>query len=275
MARAGGAEDPVDDEAQPWLEPADAIEPESTLVSGRKLAVAILALCGLVLLVVGLIYAQVAKPEVEDAAVSPGDVPLIRAPAGPLKVRPQEAGGMVVEGENATVYAAADGVDPAGRIALEALPEEPIGRPRLSEDAEAGDAAIVVQTPPPFAPKPTPKPAETPKPTTTGSVPARATKPDIPRPADSAPTEPGDTTPRAGRMLQLGAFSSEAKAKAAWKDFAARYSYLSGLTMSVAPLARDGKTLYRLRATGLTSVKQANDLCGRLKVAGEQCGVTD
>ena len=40
-------------------------------------------------------------------------------------------------------------------------------------------------------------------------------------------------------------------------------------------LVCDGKTLYRLRATGVTSRAQAKDLCGRLKVAGEQCVIAD
>jgi len=70
-------------------------------------------------------------------------------------------------------------------------------------------------------------------------------------------------------MVQLGAFSSQAKATAAWKTLSGRFSFLSALTQSVIPTQSGDKTLYRLRASG----GNAGDICRRLKTAGESCSV--
>ncbi|MCA3566695.1 SPOR domain-containing protein, partial [Bradyrhizobium sp.] len=75
--------------------------------------------------------------------------------------------------------------------------------------------------------------------------------------------------------LQLGAFSTNAKANEVWKSFTGRYSYIAPLGKAIDALERDGKTLYRLRATGITSRATAQNLCARLKVAGESCSVTE
>jgi len=71
--------------------------------------------------------------------------------------------------------------------------------------------------------------------------------------------------------LQLGAFSTSAKADEAWKGISSRFGYLAGLDKRVDKLDRDGTTLYRLRAGGVASKAAATDLCGRLKVAGQAC----
>ena len=70
-------------------------------------------------------------------------------------------------------------------------------------------------------------------------------------------------------MVQLGAFSSEAKANAAWKNLSGRFGFLKGLTQSVAAVQSGDKTLYRLRASG----GNGGDICRRLKTAGESCSV--
>ncbi|MET0375202.1 MAG: SPOR domain-containing protein, partial [Rhizorhabdus sp.] len=72
-----------------------------------------------------------------------------------------------------------------------------------------------------------------------------------------------------GSTIQIGAFSSEAKAKAAWKTLSGRFSFLAGLTELVVPVQSGEKTLYRLRASG----GNAGDICRRLRTAGESCSV--
>ena len=73
--------------------------------------------------------------------------------------------------------------------------------------------------------------------------------------------------PAEGASIQLGAFSTEAAAAAAWKALSTRFKYLEPLTHSVVPVKTGDKTLYRLRASG----PDAASICGRLQVAGEQC----
>jgi cell division septation protein DedD len=283
MSRRGRVEDDEDDDTPPWLAPA---EPDlrrgrraSTVVPSRKLNLWLLVLAGLLLLVIGLIYAQVAKPD-DDRQVyagADGEVPLIRAPDAPFKVRPKNPGGLDLEGNNQSAFEAAGGLDPGGDLNFDALPEEPIDRAELAARAApaaprptAPAAAPVEAAPVPAAPVATPpaaKPAEPPKP---------APKPEVktaPRNETQEPVEPASDG--GSYALQLGAFSSEKKANDAWKSFTGRYAYLADLGKSVVALERDGTKLYRLRATGIGSRAEANNLCARLKVAGDQCSVVD
>lgn len=304
MARRGFDDD--DEEVAPWLSAAE-VEPEArhTHVTKHRLIWWIGVLVGLLLLAVALIYASVARPDDDGEFTGPDGLPgLISAPDTPYRVRPKVAGGMDVEGVGQTAYEAADGVDPGGDLDLGALPEEPMARPV----AAAPVAVVAVADPPvsgvgaggavmlraPATAAKAPVLAEslaraaglpTPKASVTGAAkaPSASAKPgqlaglDKKIEAASKPkivVAPA-SSPGTGTVLQLGAFSSEAKARAAWKNFSGRYAYLAGLEQAIAPLERDGKTLFRLRATGAVSTIQAADLCARLKVAGEQCSVTE
>jgi hypothetical protein len=127
-----------------------------------------------------------------------------------------------------------------------------------SEGAEpkgAIDMSAVPETPVTPAPA---KPKAAPKPAPRQAAPA-------PAPAAPAPTAGG------GASIQLGAFSSQAGANSAWKALSDRFAYLAPLTHSVTPVASGGRTLYRLRASG----PGATNICGRLRVAGEQCVAID
>lgn len=77
--------------------------------------------------------------------------------------------------------------------------------------------------------------------------------------------------PASGAVIQLGAFSSQAAASTAWTALSARFRYLAPLRHSVLPVQSGGRTLYRLRASG----PDADGLCRRLRVAGEDCALVD
>ncbi|MCA3256245.1 MAG: SPOR domain-containing protein [Alphaproteobacteria bacterium] len=340
MSRRGAYEDDEDDDA-PWLAPAEPASrrgggaPRHTAVPRSRFLFWTGLLAVLLFGVVALIYAGVARPEdpAAEFATADGDIPLIRAPDTPYKTRALD-GGITMEGEGQTSFEAADGVDPGGDLALDALPEEPLPRP-VAPAPQAVAAAPVV-TPPPAAaaprsilpppatataaapnaatatppavtpaPKaavtPAPKPATTtPKPTVAETKPAAAkpaatttpkpapaaVKPPAPKPtgdrlasldqALGATAKPAASASDSGNFsLQLGAFSTNAKANEVWKSFTGRYSYIAPLGKAIDALERDGKTLYRLRATGITSRATAQNLCARLKVAGESCSVTE
>jgi hypothetical protein len=83
----------------------------------------------------------------------------------------------------------------------------------------------------------------------------------------SAAKPEGSASAEGSGSVQLGAFSSEAAANAAWKGMAARFAYLEPLTHSVVEVKAGDRTIYRLRATG----PGAANICGRLQIAGEQC----
>ena len=261
MSRRGGSEG--DDDTPPWLAPAepDLRRGRSTVVPGSRFNLWLLLLGGLLLLVVGLVYALLAKPEDDRQvyAAADGEVPLIRAPDAPFKVRPANPGGLDLEGGNQSAFEAAGGLDPGGDLNFDALPEEPIDRSVLTAPrraAPAPPAAVPAET----AELPAAKPVAAPKPEAKTA----------PKNETQEPVSDGGSY-----ALQLGAFSTQAKANEAWKNFTGRYSYLADLEKSVIALERDGAKLYRLRATGVSSRAQADNLCARLKVAGDQCTVVD
>ncbi len=287
-----------DDEEAPWLASAEP-DGRETYVSGRRFKIVLILLGALLLLVAALVYAVIAKPgqgeDVDGGFI--GEVPLIRAPDTPFKTRPANAGGMNVEGIDQTTYEAAGGVDPEGDIALDQMPEEPMARPvartpvRTAPQAAPGETiqpAVVTPPAPPRPPetsalvkkpelpvvkKPEPKPADKPKVVETP-------KPSKNRLADVLDdVTPKTALPSSGGgsfALQLGAFSSNAKAEEAWKRFSGRFSYLAGLSKSIAKIDREeGGALYRLRATGVESREKADNLCARMRVAGDQCQVTE
>ena len=107
----------------------------------------------------------------------------------------------------------------------------------------------------------------------TGAVPeAPVTRPPAaaqPQPQPKAPPRPAAPAASAGPTIQLGAFSSQARATQAWNALSGRFGYLAPLSHSVVPVQAGGRTLYRLRATGPDSA----GICGRLLVAGEACSV--
>ena len=92
--------------------------------------------------------------------------------------------------------------------------------------------------------------------------PTQTARPQVPAPPRPQPVPSGPT-------IQLGAFSSQAGANAAWRALSARFRYLAPLGHNVVPAQIGGRTLYRLRATGAG----AGDVCRRLRAAGEACSV--
>ena len=139
---------------------------------------------------------------------------------------------MKVDGEGSSALVASEGGDPRAAIDLSAVPEAPLTRARAVSGAgeQAAPSAAPV-TPPAAALPPTPAAAS-------------------------------------GGAIQLGAFSSEAKANAAWKALSQRFRFLQPLTPVILPALSDGKTIYRLRAPAGVN---ARAMCGRLTVAGETC----
>ena len=156
---------------------------------------------------------------------------VIAAPEGDYKVRPANPGGMNVSGEGDVSAAASAGQQPQGNLNVNAVPEAPV---------TAG-----------AQPNAAPRPA----------APAPAT---APRPAPAQPAAPGGT-------IQLGAFSSGGAANGAWTNLAGRFRYLAPLSHSVVTAEVNGRTYYRLRASG----PGASDVCRRLQAAGETCAVVN
>lgn len=84
----------------------------------------------------------------------------------------------------------------------------------------------------------------------------------------------GDGANASGAMVQLGAFSQQAQADAAWNGFAQRFASIKALPKKVVKGQVDGATVYRLNAVA-GSAQKARDVCNGLKAAGENCLVVN
>ena len=245
----------------PWLEEADSEESATSTLIGKRtfwvLVIGMLGLIGGVALGVWLLGQREEAPI--DMLPVGAEVPLVKSP-GAWKVVPSGPGieGETVPGQDDTMHGAGDGQDKNSPIATAAMPEEPGVRPGTLAETGGEDADTIALQPAPAA-----------------------AAPEIARPAAKAERAlapialPPQAAASNGSTLQLGAFSTEGRAREAWKGLAARFSYLAGLTPIILPTTRDGKTLYRLRASGAESPANAQEICAKLKVANDDCAVVN
>ncbi len=255
------AEDLEEGDRLPWLEAVDEDDGREG-PSALKLIVAVLiGLAAIGGIVGGLFWLG----NRHAGGASPGDVETIKAPQGAYKVKPQNPGGMNVQGTGDTSFAASAGAEPKGRIDASKMPEAPVTKGAApAGQLSSGHVKTAQATPA--------------KPASTAPIRvAQATKPPAPAPKpatakSAAKPAPGQAASgEGGGSIQLGAFSSQASAEKAWKAMSGRFSYLAPLNHNVVPVSVGGRTLYRLRAGGAG----ASDVCRRLKVAGETCVTLD
>jgi sporulation related protein len=221
------------DDRLPWLE---AVEEEGGEGGPSALKLIVAVLIGLAAIggIVGGIFWMGNRDGAENRAPE-----VIAAPNGPYKVKPDSPGGMAVEGQGETAFDAAQGGTPNASIDTSAVAEAPVTpQPKAQSPAPAAKEPPLLK-----APAPTNAPAAN----------------------RETPAAPAATA--GGATIQLGAFPSGAAAEKAWKALSGRFGYLAPLSHSVVVAQVNGKTYYRLRASG----PGAAGICGRLKVAGEQC----
>ncbi|AJA08797.1 sporulation-like protein [Sphingopyxis fribergensis] len=225
-----------DEDRLPWLEAADGFEEDGEVSPARLLVMVLggLLLIGAVL--GGLWWIQ------NGGARGNGE--LIAAQQGDFKVAPKNDGAKAFEGEGDASFSASEGAEPAGKVDPSRMPEEPAVTPQDRE------AAVTKAAP---ADKAKAKPAAT-----SAKTPDAETK--------AAPMGSGSA------MIQLGAFSSDAAAAKAWTSLSKRFAYLAELNKSVSPAKVGSGTVYRLRVSAGTTANATN-LCGKLRVAGENCVV--
>ena len=225
------ADDPAldNDDRLPWLE---AVEEDGGEGGPSALKLIVAVLIGLAAIggIVGGIFWMGSRDGADNRAPE-----VIAAAEGPYKVKPDSPGGMTVEGQGETAFDAAQGGTPNASIDTSAVAETPVTAQPKAPAAPASEPPLLKAPPPSNAP--------------------------VAKTDTSAPAAPGGST------IQLGAFPSGAAAEKAWKALSGRFAYLAPLSHSVVQANVNGKTYYRLRASG----PDAAGICGRLKVAGEQC----
>lgn len=224
----------------------------------------------------------------------PRSIPVIEPLPGPIKVKPDNPGGLIVPNTDQLVL-------------------EPLAVRRAAERQQGANAQLAPQpeapqldllrraaappAPPPAAPGPTPiqgvegvpdappvrpgapgasalgnRGAALPPPTP-GAAPANAPATQVaalppPRPASEA------SPATAGRaQVQLGALTTEEAARAEWARLQRRVPALAGRQPQILRLDRGAEQppLWRLRAGGLPDANAARELCEAVRAAGGAC----
>jgi hypothetical protein len=121
-------------EPLPWLEPVED-EDEPPALSARKMAAAILVVLLAAALVAGTLY-WLGRSGADEGS---GPPELIRAEPGPVRIKPEDPGGINVAGDSETAFATGAGEKVDGQLNLDAIPEEAIARPKKAEPAPAAE----------------------------------------------------------------------------------------------------------------------------------------
>lgn len=104
----------------------------------------------------------------------------------------------------------------------------------------------------------------------TGATIAPAAEAGDPKAAAVKPAVTGPA-PAGAVMVQLGAFGDSAKADTAWAGLSKRFGFLSGVNRKIAEATGEGgRKIFRLQAV-TANAAAAQQLCAKLKAAGENC----
>ncbi|MBO9581415.1 MAG: SPOR domain-containing protein [Sphingobium sp.] len=220
----------------PWLEPAEPIEEYRSAPIQKIIGLVVLGLILLGIIIGGgwwLKHNISGGTPGGEATMVTPDRETYKIPANSAEARKYDVEGKNFEGEGDAAFEASSGGNSSGRIDPTKAPEVPMTE----------------------AVKPEPKPAAKPAPTA---------KP------EATPATPAPAPSLGGARVQIGAYNSKAIADEAFKRLVKRFDDLAGTRHAVEPVP--GKTLYRLRL-GAADRAAAAALCGRLRVAGENCFV--
>ncbi len=179
------------DEELPWLQAVED-EDEPRGVSARKMLAALLV----VLLAAAVVAAAFFWLGRRNAEVN-GPPELIRAEAGPYKVKPPTAGGLDVAGDSQTAFETSAGEDKDAQLDTSKMPGGQVAPPK-----------------------------EEPK-----KIPPNETKEPLSVQTPLPPKAAGGQ----GSVVQLGAFANQAQAERAWAALAARFPSVAGLSKMIVP----------------------------------------
>lgn len=215
----------------------------------------------------------------QRAVTSDGAVPLlIRADAGPIKIRPKDPGGMAVPDQDKLIYQTLN-----GGLADETIerllppPEEPMPPPEPPQPIVKAVPKVPESTVPPLPA------AEIDPPSTVAAPPSEPTPPPPPPVEQPAPKpKPAETTappvlPVAGAgpyMVQLASLRSIDDAEKTWRKVVKNNADLlsaHSARMVRADLGAEKGVYYRLRVGPFANRLDAKALCDKLKARKINC----
>lgn len=236
----------------------------SRAVPVRTMAMAGAAGCGLLLAAVGgwaLLHRH------------PAAVPVIEADSRPVRVKPENPGGMTLaDPDEAATGPGEQRMAPAAEApapqALRAQMQPPPATPSSAPPAPAlptQQALALPPTTPATPPNVSPLP-DTPRPAAPSAAAAR------PAPAPAAvsarPAPAGNTT------VQVAAVDSEAAAQSEWQRLQKRMpDLLNDRRPTTQKAERDGHPIWRVRIGGFADIADATGFCAKLRARGGNCAI--
>jgi hypothetical protein len=228
-------------------------------------------------------------------------VPVIEAEAGPVRIKPVNAGGEQFTGADlglgvGTTQTLAPSAEQPQINALKAqihamskeLARQAAATAQATKLAEATSskivaappverasattrvavpesATVVAFNPPVKAAAVTPRPAA--KPVAAPVAAPRAA-------AAAAGVAPGVAAGAAGASVQLAAFTDEAAARTGWDALIRKApGLLGGRTPEISKVQASGRTMWRLRTGGFATVSEAAGFCSRMRATGADCAI--
>lgn len=225
-------------------------------------------------------------------------IPIVDAPAGPVRIKPIDPGGMQLTGvQNLTQSngSAASGLAPGPETAQ---PQALQAQVDAARQADAAPAPVVapakapaVQAAPPSdtaspAASASAQPAEpavaAPSEGKSATAPDAAAAPagsdaDDQEPVAPTPAErPAAPPPQHGMAVQLAAVETQAAAQSEWARLSHRApSLFAHRTPVIIPFSHGGKSFFRLRTAGFGTTTEATSFCSHAKALGIACTLAD
>ena len=212
------------------------------------------------------------------------DVPVITADTRPIRIKPENPGGMKIDGaenevfsggadnKNARLAAAAENPNTTALTAAD-VPPSPAPAARTAETPSQTFVPAAPTAVAPVAPKPAvvailPPPV---KPAVITKAPALpAAKPA----AAAVETHPAATGHQA--VVQLAALTTEEAAHNEWQQLVKRMpDVLNGHQPAYSRIEREGRVFWRVRTAGFADVAQARGFCDHVRAKGGGCSVAD
>ena len=202
----------------------------------------------------------------------PTVVPVIEADSRPLRVKPDDPGGMQIAGADDTVLSGKG----SGNDRLAPTPEAPAPQALRAQLQPAAPSEPAKAATPP-APAPEAGGGGSPLPDTP-PAPQKA----VPRPAQAEVAAPAPEPPRTSpqvpttgsMMVQLAAVKSEDVARSEWERLSKRMPGLLGARKPVFQrMETDGRVYWRIRTGGFGSAADAAAFCGKVRAEKNNCAV--
>lgn len=213
------------------------------------------------------------------------EVPVVTADTRPIRIKPDNPGGMKIDGAENDVFSAGSDTansrlaPPAETPDAKALRTMETPEPAAAQaqaptavapppPAEESAAASIADTP--AASEPVAKPPVAVSEPATRPAPLPLAKPKV----DGAGTHATMSEHQA--MVQLAALSSQEAARNEWQHLSKRMpALLNGKLPVFSRTERDGHTFWRVRTAGFTDAAQARIFCEQVRAKGSGCSIAD